>query len=289
MIFFVLSILSYLVQDFSNKGYCLRVKKSSFGSSLVQNAICCFCSFFALLLTGSVGALPLSLLPLAVLFGISFLSTVFLLLCAFMHGTVGLSTLICNIGSFVAAFYGVVRFGDRFTVFIACGYVCMLAAVILCTPRTDRGEKGGMTWFLLALGSGISNGVVASVKREAVALAADDIQSFLAFGFLFAGVFASVFVLVSRQNRALACEVLRAPKTVLCGVLAGAGGALANLFQMLSLKSVPSTVVYPLTAGLLVVILWLASVFVYRESRCKMRNVIAVVCCLLAILFSNLP
>ena len=74
---------------------------------------------------------------------------------------------------------------------------------------------------------------------------------------------------------------------MLCGLFAGVGGVLANLFQMKSLVSIPSTVVYPLTSGLLVVILWLASVFIYKESRMRARNIAAVILCLFAILFSN--
>ena len=286
MIYFILSILMYLVQDFSNKSFCLKVGKTSFGTALIQNAVCCICSSLTLVVGGGVVMLQPSHMLLAALFGLSFLGTVFLLLCAFMHGTVGLSTLICNIGMFVAAFYGIIRFGDGFTPFIAAGYVCMLLAVILSSP-IGVSERGGVKWFLLALGSGISNGIVASVKREAVGIIADDIQSFLAFGFLFAGLIAAVFAFSLKKCRDDVICVISSPKIMLFGVFAGIGGVMANLFQMKSLVTLPSTVVYPLTSGMLVVILWLASVFIYKEAKIKPRNIAAIIFCLMAILFSN--
>lgn len=287
MVYFILSILAYLVQDFSNKSFCLKVGKTSFGTALIQKAVCCICSSLTLVVSGGVVMLKPSDMLLAALFGLSFLGTVFLLLCAYMHGTVGLSTLICNIGSFVATFYGIIRFDDEFTLFIAAGYICMLLAVILSSP-IGEGERGGMKWFLLALGSGISNGIVASVKREAVAIIADDIQSFLAFGFLFAGLIAAVFAFSTKKYRQDVRCVVRSPRLMLCGVFAGVAGVHANLFQMKSLVTLPSTIVYPLTSGLLVVILWLASVFIYKESRIKPRNIVTIILCLLAILFSSL-
>ena len=288
MNFFILSVLSYLVQGFSNKKFSLRVRKSSLGTALSQNATACICSFFTLMLTGSIVALPQSVWLLAVLFGISFLATVFLLLCAFMHGTVGLSTLVCNIGTFFAVFYGVVRFDDAFTPFIAAGFVCMLFAVILSTPFGKNVEKGGVKWFLFALGSGVCNGIVASVKREAVGKISDNIESFLAFGFLFAGVFAVLLAFCFKSTRTDAYEVIRTPGVMIWGAFAGIGGVLANLFQMLALKTVPSTIVYPLTSGILVVTLWLASLLIYKEVKARVNNILAVIFCLLAIFFVNI-
>ena len=109
----------------------------------------------------------------------------------------------------------------------------MLAAVILATPKRQNGEKGGIVWFLFALGSGLCNGAVASVKREAVGLLADGIQPFLAVGFLFAGLFALLFALASKQNRVYAWNVLKRPRVTVFGVLAGVGTSGAYLCQML--------------------------------------------------------
>ena len=75
----------------------------------------------------------------------------------------------CNIGMFISAVYGIVRFGDDFTLYIGVGAILLLGAVILSTPNAKAEANGGFVWFAVALASGLSNGAVASVKREAVA------------------------------------------------------------------------------------------------------------------------
>ena len=288
MIFFILSILSYWLQNFANKKFSSLSTDRSAGTSLVQNAICCLCASILLFITGGFKPLTVETVLMAALFGIAYLGTVFMLLCAFMRGTVGLSTLMCNIGMFIASFYGMLRFGDSFTPFIAAGYVCMLLAVILATPSRKSDDRGGTVWFLFALGSGLCNGIVASVKREAVGASSDSIQSFLALGFLFAGIFAAAFAFSLKKNRAHALPVIKRPSAVLFGVLAGAGTAFANLFQMQALTQLPSTIVYPLTSGILVVSLWLASLLIYKETKAKLRNVISVILCVAAIILANI-
>lgn len=288
MIFFVLSILMYLLQNASNKKFCACVKTSSTGTALIQNAICCLCACALLAISSGFRLLSIKMSVIAILFGISYLGTVFLLLLAFANGTVGLSTLLCNIGMFIAAFYGVVRFSDALTVFIAAGGVCMLAAVILATPGKKKDEHVGRHWFLFALGSGFCNGVVASVKREAVGIAPQGISAFLAVGFLFAGLFALFFAFVNPKHREQALYVVKRPRIVIFGVLAGVGTAGGNLFQMQALTSLPATVVYPLTSGILVVSLWLASLWIYRETTAKPRNILSVILCVLAIILANI-
>lgn len=288
MIFFVISIVMYLLQDFSNKQFCEFVGAPSVGKALIQNGICCLCASLTLLATGRLGEINVEMIILALLFGLTYLGTVFLLLCAFMRGSMGISTLMCNIGMFIAALYGMARFGDDFSAFVAVGYVCMLTAVILSTPTKKNTEKGGIVWFLLALGSGLCNGIVASVKREAVGIFDEDIQTFLTVGFFFAGIIAVIFALSIGKNREEAVAVIKKPRAVVFGVLAGVGTVLANLFQMKSLTVLPSTVVYPLTSGILVVSLWLASVFIYKETKAKTRNVISVVLCVIAVVMANM-
>ena len=90
----------------------------------------------------------------------------------------------CNIGMFISAVYGIVRFGDDFTLYIGVGAILLLGAVILSTPNAKAEANGGFVWFAVALASGLSNGAVASVKREAVAAYSGGSQIFF-FGDFF--------------------------------------------------------------------------------------------------------
>ncbi len=288
MFFFALSITFYLLQNFSNKHFSNTVKKSSTAITLVQNGICVLFSALSMVAINGIKVMPPKLILLSFLFGVFYLLTVFLLLKAFSLGSMGNSTLLCNIGMFISAFYGIIRFKDEFTVYIAIGTFLLLCAVILSVPRHEKGKKGGVKWFVIALLSGISNGVVASVKREAIAIYSDGVKNFLVFGFLFAFATAFTVLIVKRTNRQEALPILKKPVLVLCGVCAGIATAGANFFQMLSLKTVSSAIIYPFTSGFLTVSLWAASLLIYKETTLKFKNILAVIFCVIAIILVNI-
>lgn len=282
MTFLILSLLFYLLQNFGNKEFNRRSKDISFKEkSLMQNGVCVLIASFVMLLAGGGKIMSLPLMLMAVLFGICYLLTIFLLLRSFDGGTLGTSTLLCNLGMFISAMYGVIRFNDKFTFRIAVAMVCMVVAVILCNAENKTVNKKS---FWLALLSGVMNGLVASVKREAIALTETDPKNFLFWGFFFSGM---IVVAVSLFN---AKEIKKGinKKCVLLfsvfGTCAGVGTACANLFQMKALeKGLSSAIVYPFTAGFLVVSLWLVSLLVYKEVRLKITNVLAVLLCVTAI------
>ncbi len=284
MIYFLFSIMMYLVQNFSNKQFGRNAEKSSDGISLVQNGICTFSAAVCLAVFGKAELMPVGMMLWAALFSVFYLLTVFLLLKAFQSGSMGNSTMLCNIGMFLSAVYGVIRFGDDFSLLIILGGLCFLGTVILSTPKKEKGEKNGVKWFLYALGSGVANGAVGALKRETVAIYGGNIQNFLMWSFLFAAAIACILILVDKTKRTDAVIVLKKRSLLLCGVFAGVGTAGANLFQMKALLTVPSTIVYPFTAGALVVLLWLASWLLYKEVKLKMRNVLSLILCVAAIL-----
>lgn len=288
MLFFVISLMFYLLQNFSNKHFSCAIKRSGWSVTLVQNWLCVLSAAIILAVSGNMQIMPLAVMMLAALFGVLYLLTVFLLLKAFTLGPMGSSTLMCNIGMFISAVYGIVRFGDDFTLYIGVGAILLLGAVILSTPNAKAEANGGFVWFALALASGLSNGAVASVKREAVAAYSGGSQIFLFWGFLFAALSSTILLLFTNVGRREVRIILKQPKLVLSGILAGVGTAGANLFQMLALTCLSSAVLYPLTSGFLVVSLWFASYLIYRETRLTWKNCFSVVLCVAAIIIFNL-
>ena len=288
MFFFALSIIMYLVQNFGNKQYTKHTGESSTGVSLAQNAICTFSAAVILACFGKAKLMPPKIMLLALIFGALYLTTVFLVVKAFSLGSMGGTTLLCNTGMFISAIYGIIRFGDEFTLFIGIGVVLMFASILLSMPKDDKNQNSGIIWFTVALGSGFSNGAVASVKREAVAIFSQDSGIFLFWGFLFASAIAFALLISNKRNREDAFQVLGKKTPILYGICAGLGTAGGNLFQMLALDTVSSAIIYPLTAGFLVVSLELVSLLVYKETTLKLKNIFAVICCVSAIIIINI-
>ena len=162
MLFFCISIAFYLLQNLSNKEFGRRFGKGASAASILQNGMCVACSALVMGILGGAKTMPPFYLLLAVLFGISYLTTVFCLLQAFVTGPMGDSTLMCNTGMFISAVYGILVFSDKMNLGIGLAMLCMLAAVILSTPKSEKSRS--MRWFAFALGSGLANGITASIK-----------------------------------------------------------------------------------------------------------------------------
>lgn len=295
MIFLVLSLLLYLLQNIGNKEFSRRYGKASDddGSavSLFQNGMCVFFSAVVLALSGGAKAVPAAVIPAIVLFGIFYLLTVFCLLKAMRLGSLGGSTLLCNLGMFVSSVFSIFAFNDIFNFYIGFGMLLFAAAIFLCSLN---GSDGGFNkkWLFFALSSGFLNGAVAIVKRYAVELSSElDMKSFLFWGFLCSAVFFVVIFAFQKSKKVIIAKVVKPNLggVALCGILAGIGTAGANLFQMEAIKSgLSSAVVYPLTAGFLVVALWIVSFVVYKEVKPKITNILAIILCLGAIVLSNI-
>lgn len=285
MLYFALSMISYTIQNLSNKEYGRRCP----GGSFIQNGVCVFLSALLLLFAGGAGFMSVELMLLAGLFGVLYLTTIFLLVRSFSLGSLGATMMICNIGMFISSIYGVLAFGDELRLGTALGALYMLAAVILCTPRGDN-KKAGMKWFICALGAGVANGAVSSVKGSAVRLFPDcSANIFLMWGFAFSALIFAVITIFRKPVREGIKENIE--KALIPAIICGIGGAVGtiggNLFQMKALEQLSSVIVYPFTAGITVIMSWLISLIVYREVKLKLSNIAALLCCLTAIALIN--
>ena len=228
---------------------------------------------------------------LAGLFGCLFLLTIFLLLIAVTKGSIGGSTLLCNIGMFLSAIFGVVVFHDDFTIFIGIGMALMLVSVILQAPHGKGKNKLSRSWFIFALASGLSNGCLASVKSTAVRTGGDfNMKTFLMYGFAVSAIIFALIFAIRKPLRDSVRELFKkhAAGVLICGISTGASTGLANMFQLLALSAMSSAIVYPLTAGFLVVFMYLLSLLWYKETKLTVSGVLSVLFCVAAIIFMNL-
>jgi drug/metabolite transporter (DMT)-like permease len=194
-------------------------------------------------------------------------------------------------GNIFSAVFGILFSADPFGVFTVIGSVCMVIAVILSAPTSDKKKPQGRAWFFFALLSACSNGVLGSLKIH-VTRTMPDLQSgtFLFWSFLSASVFGFIIILleVLRGLPVRKC-VARVGTKALTGLGAGIGTALANLFFFLALASdISSAILFPLNTGLLSVLLFLLSWLVFKDTKLTKRNVAALVICILGAIFINI-
>ena len=288
MIFFVLSLMAYMLQNYSNKTFSLKFGRAE---APIQNELCVVGAALVLLVAGYARSMPSIAFLFAAIYGLMYFLTIYFLLLAVSGGSLGMSTIICNMGNIFSALFGILFYADPFGVFTVIGSVCMVLAVILSAPVSDKKKPQGRAWFFFALLSASTNGVLGSFKIH-VTRTMPELHSgtFLFWSFLFASVFGFVIILleVMRGLPVRKC-VARLGTKALTGLGAGIGTALANLFFVLALASdVSSAILFPLNTGLLSVLLFLMSWLVFKDTKLTKRNVAALVICVLGAVFINI-
>ena len=288
MIFFVLSLAAYMLQNYANKTFSLK-----FGGRVapVQNALCVFSAALVLLIAGYAKSMPQIAFLYAAIYGFFYFLTVFFLLLAVSGGSLGMSTIICNMGNIFSAVFAILFYADPFGVFTVIGSICMVLAVILSAPRSDKKKPTSRGWFFFALLSACSNGVLGSFKIH-VTRTMPELHSgtFLFWSFLFASV-VGILIIISAVIRGLPIKECTAKfgTKALTGFGAGLGTALANLFFFLALaRGVSSAILFPLNTGLLSTLLFLMSWLVFKDTKLTKKNVAALIICVLGAIFINI-
>ena len=288
MLFFILSLTAYMVQNFSNKTFSLK-----FGSRLapIQNALCVLGAATVLATVGYAGAMPAIGFLFAGIYGVTYFATIYFLLCAVSAGSLGLSTIICNMGNLLSTVFGICAYQDPLNGFTVSGIFFMILAVICSAPTASTKARAGYAWFFFALGSAFCNGMLGSLKIH-VTRSLPEVRSgtFLFWSFLFASV-VGVIIIFSKILRGLPvreCTADLGKKTVI-GLGAGFGTALGNLFFFLALSSnISSAILFPLNTGTLSVLLFLMSWLLFKDVKPSKKNFCALAVCVLGVILINI-
>ncbi len=288
MLFFVLSLAAYMVQNYSNKTFSLK-----FGGKLapIQNELCVIGAALVLLIAGYARPMPSIGFLFAGIYGVMYFLTIYFLLRAMSAGSLGLSTIICNMGNFLSVLFGVLVYNDPFNTFTVVGIVLMILAIIFSAPTSSKEKTSGFGWFIFAICSALSNGVLGSFKIH-VTKSLPEVASgtFLFWSFLFASVVGLVIIALE-VVRGLPLRECTASlgKKALVGLGAGFGTALGNLFFFLALASnISSAILFPLNTGSLSVLLFLMSWLIFRDVKPTWKNISALVICVLGVIFINI-
>ena len=288
MHFLFLSIGAYLVQNLSNKSFSRK-----FGSnlSILQNTMCVLFSALILWICGLGNTIHGVPLLLSALYGILYFATIYFLQMAMGLGSLGMATILCNMGNMIGVVFGILFFGDTFTVFTVIGIILMILVVILSAPIAKDENARGHTWFIFGLLSAAGNGTLGCIKLY-VTREFHEISSgtFLVWAFTFAGAVGLLLVLIEAKRGMNLRPYMQKPVPILgFGAGAGFGTAFGNLFFMQALASgVSSAILFPVNTGVLSFLLFLMSLLIFKEEKFTLRRSLALLFCIGGIILIRL-
>ena len=271
MIYLGFALLFYCIQNIANKEFSktfpVKLRGIVFLDAMAMTVV--------VAVIGLIGGVKLVTGPVMLLaagFGVAYAATIILLQNALALGPMGATKLLYNFYMVFPVLFSIFFCGETLTLPILLGIACMAGVTVLSVPRDkdpdpNRLKKDIFRWFIVTLLATVSNGVLTIVKRSlSWRFPEAEPASFTFWGFAFAALICwSVVIGFKWRTQAFRTWTAH-PRLMARFVLAvGLSTALASLFQMLSLETVPGVVVFPLTSGGVLLLLWVYSAIAYRE------------------------
>lgn len=288
MIWLILSIAGYCLQNVGNKDFNRR-HPAGMGGTLVQTAFSLTVTALIAGLAGGARQQAPALMGLSAAFAVTYALTIVLLCAALSAGPVGPTSMLCSMGLLLPILYGVLRHGETLSWADSAGMAAMMLCAWLLSRGRESGKKARLRWMALALGSATSNGFLTLIKKNmSWSYPQADTRVFVFWGFVMAAamVWASVGFLKLR-GKDLSPWTDR--RTLLSASCAGTGTAIGTLLQMVSLALLPTVIVYALSLSSVPLVLYLLSVFVYKELRVTPAGLTALLLFLTGAVLFNLP
>jgi len=278
--FFILTVISnlslYILYKVSERLRCEPIK-----IALVQFISATICSLiyififegfrfnFYTLLIGAVG-------------GMATYGAVHAFLVLIRLGNFGLSTVITNLSISIPILVSVVIFGEKptFYTFIAFGLIILTFYLMAEKGEDEKSVKRNRTWILLALVSMVLSGIADSGPKIIQELDLSSISmSYLGYNYFFA--------LIPTLGISIKKKVFPGRKEWLIGISMGVSILFSMFFLVMTLRSLPGTIVYPLNKTIVDLVIVLISVFIWKE-RLKLKQIFGIITAIAAIVLLNL-
>lgn len=268
--FLILSILLYSLQSISNKAFSRRFPSRLTGI-LLLDALAMSLIVLIMTLLGGARMLPPKVMLLALLFSVVYILTIVTLQSALAAGPLGATILLNNIYMIFPVMASILFFGEVATVPRIIGIVCMVGVTVLSAPRDQKGGAGGpptsLRWFILTCATTLGNGALTIIKRSLSWYSPETPAAAFSFwGFLFVAIQCWIIVSILCLRRQSFADWTADPKHLaLCALGVGVATSGGTFFQLLALQTVAGIIVFPLTAGGILMVLWAWSLIVYKD------------------------
>jgi len=279
MIFAIICIFSFVVQNLCCKEYGRRMPATAY-AQLVMVAIATAIVTAITALMGGAQMMPPEGFLLAGAFGAFFVLTLSTMTIAMNSGHMGVTLLIQNSSLIVPVIYGLIFWDDKMTVTKGIGIACIFLMLIFSSgdtaaPTEAEKAKWNKKKWLIFTGLAFLGDSLLAIFQGYMGRACETTSAatFTFWTSAFSMVIAAAAVLILRAGGKR--EVLFTGKKAglafaLCCLGIGAGTAGGNVFTIVALEKLKSSVLFfPLRSGALVLTMWLAGIVIYRERVTK--------------------
>lgn len=280
VIFLIAIILGVSGQNIVKKPYTQKM-----GGSGVYffNAIISAAALLFFAVTATKLDFDLSFIPYSIGFATSYaIATVFLVL-AIAYGSLSLTSLFFSYSLMIPTLYGLVFLKDDISVVFILGLALLVVSLFLAN-KNDKKAKFSFKWIICVILAFLGNGMCTVVQNmQQVAFDGAYKNEFMIVALAIVALVMSIMSLIKERKAMKVYAKAGWHWALICGLLNG----MVNLFVMILSNSMPVSVMFPLISAGGLVVTYLVSRFVYKESLTKLQFV-GFILGLAAVVFLNI-
>lgn len=280
VIFLIAIILGVSGQNIVKKPYTQKM-----GGSGVYffNAILSAAALLFFAVTATKLDFDISFIPYSIGFAASYaIATVFLVL-AIAYGSLSLTSLFFSYSLMIPTLYGLVFLKDDISVGFILGLALLVVSLFLVN-KNDKKAKFSFKWIICVILAFLGNGMCTVVQNmQQVAFDGAYKNEFMIVALAIVALVMSIMSLIKERKAMKVYAKAGWHWALICGLLNG----MVNLFVMILSRSMPVSVMFPLISAGGLVVTYLVSRFVYKESLTKLQFV-GFILGLAAVVFLNI-
>ena len=280
VIFLIAIILGVSGQNIVKKPYTQKM-----GGSGVYffNAILSAAALLFFAVTATKLDFDISFIPYSIGFAASYaIATVFLVL-AIAYGSLSLTSLFFSYSLMIPTLYGLVFLKDDISVGFILGLALLVVSLFLAN-KNDKKAKFSFKWIICVILAFLGNGMCTVVQNmQQVAFDGAYKNEFMIVALAIVALVMSIMSLIKERKAMKVYAKAGWHWALICGLLNG----MVNLFVMILSRSMPVSVMFPLISAGGLVVTYLVSRFVYKESLTKLQFV-GFILGLAAVVFLNI-
>jgi len=274
MVFAILAIISFALQNLSCKEYGRRFPPTLYAQSCMT---CVSLVAVVAIMALAGGAQPMTGrgYVLAALFGAVFVITLCTMTLAMNYGHMGLTLLIQNSSMLISTVAGIVLWNEKMTLFKGAGTVCIL--ILLALSALGSGSGGGerqpsdrKKWLVYLSVSFLGNGALSILQtmmsRECESVTSSTFTFWTSLISIGVALLLIGYCALRGQAGGLLPDKRSRSAFGLCCLGIGVGTAGGNTFTIMALTLLDSIILFPLRQGGLVLLMWLLGLVIYREK-----------------------
>ena len=292
----ILATLSFALQNLCCKEFGRRYPSTFYA----QTVMALFCTAVVTVIMAVLGGAQ-TLTPkgylIAAGFGLCFVITLASMTLAMGCGHMGLTVLIQNSALVVPILYGILFWGESFTLMKGIGTACILLLLVLSVGGDETADETTCShwnkkrWMILTALAFTGNCAL-SILQGMMSRECGDVTAvtFTFWTSLFSVAVALICIAVcaltgSRERLTRGKKDLAIFSALCTGI--GAGTAGGNCLTIVALMTMPGVVLFPLRQGALVLVMWLLGILIYKEKITK-RGILMLIAGLAGIVLLNL-